>query len=146
MADGDRGVAVQQQHRHRLPDDVAAADHHSVLTADRNLLALEQLDDTGGRAGDELGTILREQPDALGTKSIHVLVGRDGVEHALLGAGAHGFRQRGLHQDAVVDGALIQPLDQPEDVVERRRFRHSFEIDPEAHVAAGLHLVPHVHL
>ncbi len=59
VADGHGGVAVQQQQRHRLADDVAAADDDGVRAGDRDALALEHLDDAGRRAGDQLGTVLR---------------------------------------------------------------------------------------
>ena len=36
MADGDRGVFLQQHQRHRLADDVAAAQHHRVAAVDRD--------------------------------------------------------------------------------------------------------------
>ena len=49
------------------------------------VLALEQLDDACRRARHELGTILRQQSDALRTESIHVLLGGNRIEDALLG-------------------------------------------------------------
>ena len=63
MTDGHRGIAMQQQQRHRLADDLAAADHDGMTPGDRNLLALEQLDDAGRRARDEDRALLHEQAD-----------------------------------------------------------------------------------
>ena len=42
---GYRCVTMQQQQRHRLADDVAAADDDGVTSGDRDALAIEQLDD-----------------------------------------------------------------------------------------------------
>jgi hypothetical protein len=40
VADGDGGVGLQQQQRHRLADDVAAADDHRVLAAQADMPVL----------------------------------------------------------------------------------------------------------
>ena len=76
VADGDGGVAMQQQERHRLADDVAASQDHRPLPGDLNLLALEHLDDAGRRARHELRPVLHQQPDALGGKPVDVLARR----------------------------------------------------------------------
>ena len=93
---------MQQQHRHRLADDVAAADHDRVTAGDRDVLALQHLDDAGRRAGHELRPVLHEQPDARRTEAVHVLGRIDCVEDRLLGSAPHAFGQRRLHEDAVV--------------------------------------------
>ena len=146
MADGDGRITVQKQKRHRLANDVAAANDDGVAPANRNLLALEQFDDACRRTGNELWTILREQPDALCAEPVHILVSRDRVEDLLLCAGAHRLRQRRLHENAVDSGALVESIDHCQDIGERRRFRHAFKIDPEPNVAASLHLVSNVNL
>ena len=43
MADRDRGVAVQQQHCHRLADDVAAADDDRLAALDLDTASFDQL-------------------------------------------------------------------------------------------------------
>ena len=55
VADRDRRVALQQQHRHRLADDLAAADDDGARAGDRRcLLAVEQLDHARRRARREM--------------------------------------------------------------------------------------------
>ena len=144
MAHRHRGVAVQQQERHRLADDVAAAEHHRPLARDLNLLALEHLDHARRRARHQLRPVLHQQADALGGKAVHVLAHGDGVEHLLRRARPHGLRQRRLHQDAVVLVALVQPLDLAQHVVEGRGRRHPRAVGVEADFLRRLQLVPHV--
>ena len=43
VADGDRAVTVQQQHTHRLADDVRAADDHAFLALGIDAVLVEQL-------------------------------------------------------------------------------------------------------
>ncbi len=50
VADGHRRVAVQQQQRHRLADDVAAADDDRPRARDGDAGAVEQFDDARRRA------------------------------------------------------------------------------------------------
>ena len=53
MADRDGRVAVQQQQRHRLADDVAAADDDGARAGDRHVRSLEQFDHARRRARNE---------------------------------------------------------------------------------------------
>ena len=53
VADRHRRVPVQQQQRHRLPDDVAAADDDGARAGDRDPRPFEQFDDARRRARDE---------------------------------------------------------------------------------------------
>jgi hypothetical protein len=54
VANGDRGVVVEQEHGGGLADDVAAADDDGVLAGDGNdSAALEDFDDAGGGAGGQ---------------------------------------------------------------------------------------------
>jgi hypothetical protein len=53
MADGHGRVAVQQQQRQRLADDVAAPHHHRVPAGDKDSLLFEEFDHARGRAGDQ---------------------------------------------------------------------------------------------
>ena len=74
----------------------------ACAAGDRDLLAHEQLDDAGRRAGDERRPVLHHQPDVDRREPVDVLLRSDGVEDALRGIGAHRLRQRRLHEDAVV--------------------------------------------
>ena len=144
MADRHRRVPLQQQHRHRLPDNLAAADHHRVRTRHRDAAPDEQLDDAGRRARHEARAPLHEPADVGRMEAVHVLVGIDRVEHALRGAPAHRRGQRRLHEDAVVLGAGVQPRHERQQLVERRGRRQALQVHPEPGLGAGAHLVPHV--
>src|SRR5690348_4801067 len=63
VADRDGGAAMQQQERHRLADDVRAADDDRVGPLELHPGRIEQLHDAGGRAGDEPGLPGNEPAD-----------------------------------------------------------------------------------
>ena len=144
MADGHRRVPVQQQQRHRLADDVAPADHHGARAGDRNIRSLEQLDDARWRAGDERRAILHQPAHVQRMKPVDVLAGIQGIEHAAFGIRAHRLRQRRLHQDPVVHVAAVEPIDEREQLRERRRRGQPLEIDAKPHLAPGLRFAPDV--
>src|SRR5712691_9225211 len=146
MTDGDRRVAMQEQQRHRLADDVAASNHDRVTSADWNLLAVEQLDDAGRCARHEHRAFLHEETDIDRRQPVDILPGRNRIEHALLGIGAHRFGQRRLHEDAVVRGAPVQTIDERQRLGDRRRRRQPLEIRAKADLAPRLQLVADVHL
>ena len=76
MTDRHGGVAMQQQQRHRLADDVAAPDHDGAGAGDRNPRSLQQLDDAGRRARHEVRAILHEPADVDRMKPSTSLSGR----------------------------------------------------------------------
>jgi hypothetical protein len=77
-------------------------------------------------------------------EAVDVLVGIDGVEHALRRVLSHRRRQRRLHEDAVVRDAAVQAIDEGQQVVERGGRRQPLQVDPQSGVGAGLHLVADV--
>ena len=103
MADRDGGVALQQQHRHRLADDLAAADHDRVLPGDRR--------GRRGRASRSRPTACTASGGRAPCTSLPTLTGWN-PSTSLSGSMAsktrcaaclpHRVRQRGLHEDAVV--------------------------------------------
>ena len=131
---------MQQQQRHRLSDDVAPSDDDRVRSGYGNPAALEKRDDAHGRARDQVGAVLDQKADVRRVKPVDILCGVDGIEHLLHGAGAHAWRQGGLDEDGVVERASIQPLDQRQDVVERRRGRKPLEVGPDACLLCRLEL------
>ena len=120
MRDGHGRVAMQQQERHRLADDVAAADDDGARPGDRNVRPLEDFDDAGRRAGDEAGAILHKIADINRMEPVDVLVGAHDIEDSSFGVRAHRGRQRRLHEDAVVLLAAIQRVDHREQIGQRR--------------------------
>ena len=141
MADRDRGIAVEQQHRDGLANDVAAPDHHRFGAGDGNPAAFQNFDDADGRTRHQAGTLGREIADVHGMKSVHVLLRRHREQHLL---GVHLGRQRQLHQDAVDLIAPVQVLDQRQellggDVVGRRVL-----LTVDAKLLAAFHLVANV--
>ena len=146
MTNRDGGVAMQQEQCHRFADDIAPAEHRGARAGDRHVRSLEQLDDARRRARDERRPVLHEIPDVDGMKPVDVLRGIERIEHASLGVGAHRLRQRRLHQDAVVDVASIQPIDDGEQLLERCRGRQALEVCSQSRLARRLHLAAHVDL
>ena len=73
MTDRNRGVSLQQQTGHRPPDDLAAADHAGVRAGNFDLVAIQQLYDSRGRARNEPGTTHRQKTYVRGMKPINVL-------------------------------------------------------------------------
>ena len=99
VADGDGGVAAEQQHRGGLAEDRTAADHHHVLAGDGHLVGVQQRDDAGRRAGREgLLVAVRHVQERVGGDAVDVLAPADRVEH---GALVDVRRHRVLDQDAV---------------------------------------------
>ncbi len=146
VTDRHRRVPVQQQQRHRLADDVAAADDDGAHAGHRNLRSLEQLDDARRRAGDKARTILDQPADVQRVKAVDVLVWQQRVEHPPLGVSAHRGRQRRLDEDAVVHVAPVQAIDNREHLVERCGRRQPLEIRAQPRLARRLQLAPDVHL
>ncbi|MPM92222.1 hypothetical protein SDC9_139357 [bioreactor metagenome] len=98
MADGDGGAGVDQQHRHRLADDVGTADDHGFLASQINIALLEHLHDAVRGTRDETRCTLRQGANVLGMEAVDILLGGDGFEHFLF---VEMLRQRQLDQDAV---------------------------------------------
>ncbi len=146
VADRHRRVALQQQQRHRLADDVAAADDARPASSDWDAFRVQQLDDPEGGARHHRWTSLDEPTDAARRNAVDVFVRGDGVEDSRHRAVADRRGQRSLHQNAVVSRTPIQPLDQREHVCERRVLWQPFEIGTEPCFAARLQLEPDVDL
>ncbi|KAF1858236.1 hypothetical protein Lal_00014736 [Lupinus albus] len=141
MADGDGGVLLQEQQRHRLADRVAAADDDGVLAAQVDAGRLDQLHAAVRRARAEAFQAGHQFAGGQHGIAVHVLAGRDGFDDFRR---VDVLRQRHLDEDAV-DGRIRV---QRGDTVEQRLFREVglvfFQHRVEAHVAARLDLVAHV--
>ncbi len=146
MTDGDRGVALQQQQRHRLAHDLRSADHHCVFSGNALPFAVEQLDHPGRCARLECRAALHEQTHIVRMKPVHILGRVDRIEHQLGAVFADGLGQRRLHQDAVALGVRVQPKYGRQHLVHRRGGGQTMHRHEQTGVGAGPFLVTHVNL
>ena len=109
MRDGHGGVFGQQKLRHRLADDVGAADHHRFEAGERGMHGLRQHDAAERRARHQRRQAGGEPPGVDRMEAVDVLRRIDGVEHLL---GVDLLRQRQLHQDAVHRRIGVELFDQ----------------------------------
>src|SRR6185437_15784142 len=107
MINRNGSVFMEQQHRDRLADDVAAADNHSVLPADRQAAALEDFDDTRWSAWSQCRATRLQLARVDGMKAVHILRGKYGVEQGL---GIDLLRKWKLDQDAVDVIAVVEAM------------------------------------
>ena len=102
VADRHRRVAPQsllhEQQCLRLAHNLAAAQHHNMLTGRLDSFADQQLLYAIGGAGHEPRSPLDHEADVLGVKTVHILERGDRVEHRL---GLDLFRHRKLDEDAM---------------------------------------------
>ncbi len=143
VAQGDRGVFLQQHQRHGLADDVAAANHHGMLAAQIVADAVQHLHAAIRRAGPEARLAHHQGAGAGDVETVHVFC-RCNRFNDFLRINVRGQRQ--LHQDAVDGGVLV----------ERFHARQQFGFGQgggvllqhrvQAGVMAGLDLVAHIDL
>lgn len=98
VADGHRGVFLQEHQRQGLADNVAAADDHGLLAGHGDVIAFEQGHDSGRSAGAQTGQAQGQTAHVHGMEAVHVLGGIDQVQ-AFLAVQALGQGQ--LQEDAV---------------------------------------------
>jgi len=143
VADGHRGVAVQEHERQGLAHDVAAAHDDGLFPLDGNPAAVEQFDHPQRRAGPVYRAPGEEAPDVDGVEPVDVLAGVDRLDDHV---GIDVLRQGQLHEDAVDLGAGIEPgYDLPEALLRRLRGQPVLARQ-EAGLGGGLFLAAHVDL
>ncbi len=98
MADSDRPVLVQQEHRHRFADNVAAPDHDAFLAAHFDLRRTQQFHHPCRCAGQEFVVANHDFPDILRMERVHILFRGNGRNHSLF---IKMPGQRKLNQDTV---------------------------------------------
>ena len=114
MRDGHRAVRAQEQLRHRLADDVGAAEYDSAQAGEIAQAILQQHQAAQRRAGHQR-VLARRQPTRVDDmKPVDVLGRVDGVDHR---GGVDLRRQRQLDQDAMNGWVAIQPFDQGQQIV-----------------------------
>ena len=109
MADGERGVALEQQERHRLADQVAGSDDDGTRPLEIHSGRVDEAHDAERRARPQAGAAAHQQRLIHRVQAVDVFGGIDGVENR---GGVDVRRQRQLHQDTVDILARIQLLHQ----------------------------------
>ena len=109
VTDGHRAVFPQQQQRHGLTDDVAAAHHNAVFSRNIDFIFPQQGHHSCRRTGqkplltgDDLTYVER-------MKCVYIFIWPNGVQHLFLG---NMLRQGQLHQNAVHPVIFIEHIDQ----------------------------------
>ena len=114
MADGDGGIGVHQQQRHRFADDVAAAEDDGVCAFDGDGVAAKNFHAAYGRAGDEPGAATDQPAETYGMKTVYIFRGIDGLENAL---GIDLGREGKLDENAVDGVVIVQVIDEAQHLV-----------------------------
>ena len=134
VADRDRRVRLEQQHRGRAADDLAAADHDGVLARRVDVVGGQELHAARRRRGDVERRAEIEVPRVHGVKAVDVLAGASRVRHARL---VHVRGERQLHEDAVDLVVGVELFDEREHLrLRRARVRRMSRASMPASVAA----------
>ena len=144
MTDSNGRIALQEEQRHRLADDLGSADDDRVLAGDRLACAIEQFDDARRGAGLEDRPPLHEQADVVRMKPVDVLGGIDGVEHLLGPVFSDGGRKRRLNQDAVALRIGVERSHGCQELGNGRGRREPVDCYAKAGVSPGAFLVTDV--
>ena len=143
MGQRDGGVPLEQQHRHRLADDVRAAHHQRARSLQGSFGLVEQAEDSGRRAGPQPLAAGEERAGVDRAEAVHVFLRRERVEHR---PGVDLSGQRQLHEHAVDRPVAVELPDQ----LEQRRLRGLLGEDVleagHASFLTGLRLAAHVDL
>src|SRR5438270_817454 len=141
MADGDRGVLLQEEQRERLADDIGASDHHPASPGKRHAGVLDEPHHGGGRAWRELRLPGDESAEVVEAETVDVFCRRDRLEHA---PRIDPARQRQLHEDAVHGRVAVQCCD----AIEQRAFADlaavALHLGAHPGLFARTHLVAHI--
>src|SRR5574344_1760720 len=134
---------MQQQHCHRLADDIAASDYDAFLALDGDSGSVQQLHNSGGRAGQKVEVPGHYPPDVLIAEGVHILLRAYTRDDRLF---VNMLRQRELHEYAVDAFVGVQPIDQREQFLLRRLLGQSYYVRGEADLLTGGVLVSDIHL
>ena len=134
---------MQQQHRGRLADDIAAAHYDRVLAADWDSAALEDLYYSCRSAGHERRTASLQASGIYGMKAIHVLFRHHGIEKQFC---IDMSGQRELDKNAVDVVAGVQIGDQRQHLLGCDRLRRLDHFAEKAQLAACLDFTADVNL
>ena len=134
---------MHEQKRHRLADNIAAAEHDGVGALDGDLAAAKNLHATRGSAGDKPGAPTDEPAKIDRMEAIHVFRGMHGFQDAL---GVHLRRKRKLDKDAVDVVVVIQVIHNSEKLPRGHGGRWCEEAARQPKLFAGGNFAFHVEL
>lgn len=113
VGDRHRGMCVQHQLGNRFPDNIAAADDDTALTADGDLIMPQHGHDPGRSAGNKTIPAHREQTNIDSVEPVDILLRPDGLgDHELVEMG----RQRQLAENTAHLFIMVQGLNQFKDM------------------------------
>ena len=141
VADGDRRVGSEQQLRHRLAEQVRAADHDGLGALERRAGLREQQHHAGRRARPQAVAAQRERAGAERRQAVDVL---ERVDEAGQLDAVEVVRDRELADDAADLRVGVELLDQRDDLVARRVGGEPVVEAPDADLGAGLLLAADV--
>ena len=140
VAEGDGGVAPQQQHGRRSADHQAAANHHRPPAGEIISIVVQQLHaGLGGAGGIALPVAGEHRRQRAGCDAVHILGRREGGTHRALVHVAGQWAE----QQAAVD--IRRPVDLPEQRCQLLLggiLRQDKPLDSNAHLLAPLHGPP----
>ena len=113
VADRHGHVLGEEQHRHRLADDLAAADHHGLLALQLHAVLREHHHHARRRRGHQERLAEIEEPRVLHVEPVDVLRRIHGAQHRRL---VHVLGQRQLHEDPVHCVVGVEVGDELEDL------------------------------
>src|ERR1039458_5267995 len=143
MENSNRGVGIEQYHGGGLANNVTAADDDGFAPRDRNVAALENLEDSSGRAGHKARPLRGEKPDVHGMKSVDVFGGVNRHQHFLC-VDLSGQRQ--LHEYSVDIFAPVDIFHERQQFGGGGGFGRGQFLAVDADFLAGFDLPAHVNL
>ncbi len=143
VADRHGRMLSEEEHRHRLADDLAAADDDRLLPSQLHSVLLEHHHHTRGRSRDEERLAEIQTAGVQNVEAVDVLVGIDGAEHRRL---VHVIWKRQLDEDAVDLRVVVEVVDERENLVLRRRRIEPDVTCVDPRLRRGALLEPDVHV
>ena len=114
MADSDRAVSVQQQHSHRLADNVAAPDNHAFLAVNSNTRVVNKLHDTGRGTWQKVKVADHNPPDIDRMKRVNILFNCYCIDNRFF---VKRLRQRKLHKNTVYVRPRVEIFDKRDKLI-----------------------------
>ena len=143
MADGHRGILMQQKHRHGLAHNIAAAHHHTVLAGRVNAVFMQDFHNTGRRTGLIIGLSLHDAAHIFRMECVHILIRCNRFQHHTL---IYLLRQGQLHQNTVHRAVIVHLFHQVQHIFLRSVLRQMVIIAHDTALGAVPFLITHIDL